>query len=146
MSTTTVPPARASQPPGQGVSRALRPTTKVLPEHARRHNRALVLQSPFTSARDMARLIAPSPVLLGWRVIARVHFDTERRVRELDAPVWVAHGERDWVIPTRFGRRVFEAARVKGELLLVPSAGHNDVAEAGGEAYWRWLERAMGRS
>lgn len=28
-----------------GVSRALRPTVKVLPEHARRHNRSLVLQS-----------------------------------------------------------------------------------------------------
>ena len=107
--------------------------------------RALVLQSPFTSARDMARLIAPSPVLLGWRLIARVQFDTERRVRELDAPVWVAHGERDGIVPTRLGRRVFEAARVKGELLLVPGAGHNDVAEAGGEAYWRWLERALGR-
>jgi fermentation-respiration switch protein FrsA (DUF1100 family) len=107
--------------------------------------RALVLQSPFTSAREMARLIAPSPVLLGWRAIARVHFDTERRARELDAPVWVAHGERDRIIPVRFGRRVYEAARVKGELLLVPGAGHNDVAEAGGEAYWRWLEKAVGR-
>lgn len=107
--------------------------------------RALVLQSPFTSARDMARLIAPSPVLLGWRAIARVHFDTEGRVRELDAPVWVAHGDRDLIIPVRLGRRVYEAARVKGELLVVPGAGHNDVAEVGGERYWRWLEAALRR-
>lgn len=106
--------------------------------------RALVLQSPFTSARDMARLIAPSPVLLGWRLIARVHFDTEARVRALEAPVWVAHGERDGVVPVALGRRVYEAARVKGELLLLPDAGHNDVAEAGGEDYWRWLTRAVG--
>ena len=59
MSITTVPPARTSQPPGQGVSRALRPTTKVLPEHARRHNRSLVLQSLFhrgpSSRADLAR-------------------------------------------------------------------------------------------
>lgn len=107
--------------------------------------RALLLQSPFTSARDMARLIAPSPVLLGWRAIARVHFDTEGRVRALEAPVWVAHGQRDLIVPVRFGRRVHEAARVKGELLLVPGAGHNDVPDAGGEAYWAWLERALGR-
>jgi fermentation-respiration switch protein FrsA (DUF1100 family) len=82
-------------------------------------------------------------VLLGWRAIARVHFDTERRVRELDAPVWVAHGERDLIIPARFGRRVYEAAKVKGDLLLVPRAGHNDVALAGGDAYWDWLARAV---
>ena len=40
-------------------SRALRPTTKVLPEHARQHNRSLVLQSLFhtgpLSRADIAR-------------------------------------------------------------------------------------------
>ena len=40
-------------------SRALRPTNKVLPEHARSHNRALVLQTLYTagaqSRADVAR-------------------------------------------------------------------------------------------
>jgi hypothetical protein len=39
---------------------------------------------------------------------------------------------------------VHAAARMPGELLVVPGAGHNDVDEAGGDAYWRWLERALG--
>lgn len=50
--TTTVQPAR-------GVSRALRPTAKALPEHARAHNRSLVLGHLFhqgpTSRADIAR-------------------------------------------------------------------------------------------
>src|SRR5687768_8603534 len=45
--------------PGRGVSRTLRPTTKQLPEHARRHNRSLVLQTLFhsgpSSRADLAR-------------------------------------------------------------------------------------------
>ena len=106
--------------------------------------RALVLQSPFTSVRDMARLLAPA--LLLWDAIARVHFDTETRVRALRAPVWVSHGTRDLIIPSRMGQRVYAAAAHKGELLLVPGAGHNDVPEAGGEAYWQWLARALGRA
>jgi hypothetical protein len=32
---------------------------------------------------------------------------------------------------------------VKGELLIVDKAGHNDVPEAGGDAYWKWLESAV---
>src|SRR4051812_40269178 len=72
--------------------------------------KALVLESPFTSARDM---VARWPVVglrLGWSLISRVHFDTVARVRGLDVPVFVAHGERDLVVPPRMGRAVFAAA------------------------------------
>ena len=103
--------------------------------------RVLLLQSPFTSARDMARLIAPAVLL--WDLVSRVHFDTERLVRTLRAPVWVSHGSRDLIIPVRMGRRVHAAARAKGELLIVPAAGHNDVVETAGEEYWRWVEAAL---
>ena len=41
------------------------------------------------------------------------------------------------------GREVFAAAENKGELLIVRGAGHNDVAEVGGPAYWSWLDRAV---
>jgi hypothetical protein len=46
------------------------------------------------------------------------------------------------------GRQVFEAAAQRGELLIVQGAGHNDVAEIGGRAYWDWMARAVraGRS
>jgi len=55
MRATTAPPAGA----GRGVGRALRPTGKVLPEHARAHNRSLVLGHLFhetaASRADIAR-------------------------------------------------------------------------------------------
>ena len=104
---------------------------------------ALVLQSPFTSARDMARIIVARPVMAVYQWISRVHYDTEARVRAIDAPVHVAHGTRDFLVPNRMGRRVHAAAKRPGQLLLVPGAGHNDVPDVGGDAYWAWITQAL---
>jgi fermentation-respiration switch protein FrsA (DUF1100 family) len=107
---------------------------------------ALLLQSPFSSARAMARLIVSAPVVLVWKSVSRIHFDTKNAVSHLDAPVSVAHGKRDRLVPFRMGAEVYEAAKQKGQLLLVDTAGHNDVADAGGEDYWRWIMGALGRT
>jgi pimeloyl-ACP methyl ester carboxylesterase len=105
--------------------------------------RALVLQAPLSSARAMAsRMIVPG-LRAFFRLISRVHFDTLARVAGVTTPVWVAHGDRDRVIPVRMGREVFAAAACPGELLIVRGAGHNDVAEIGGAAYWSWITRAV---
>jgi hypothetical protein len=105
----------------------------------------LILEAPFTSARDMARRML-APVAAAWSVVARVHFDTRSTVAALDVPTWVVHGERDGVIPVRMGRAVHAAARIPGELLLVRGAGHNDVRDVAGDAYWEWLRRALERA
>jgi hypothetical protein len=103
----------------------------------------LLLQSPFTSAKAMARRMFLPGVTYFWPIVSRVHYDTVQRVRELAIPVWVAHGLRDRVVPVQMGKEVYDAAMVKGELLLVPGAGHNDVAEHAQDEYWNWLRRAV---
>ena len=105
--------------------------------------RALLLQSPFTSARDMARVIVVPPVSLVWRAISRIHFDTARVVSALDIPVSVAHGKRDRIVPVRMGIAVYNASKRKGALLVVENAGHSDVAEVAGEEYWTWISTAL---
>jgi len=113
-------------------------------ELASRHRPAvLLLESPFTSSRAMSRIIGWRAIQIVWDAIARFHFDTVRQVASLDAPVWVAHGVRDRLIPVQMGREVFAAAKKKGELLLVPDASHNDVRLAGGTDYWHWMESAL---
>jgi pimeloyl-ACP methyl ester carboxylesterase len=104
---------------------------------------ALLLQSPFSSARAMARLIVTPPIVLAWRAISRIHFDTVRAVSQLDIPVSVAHGHRDRIVPFRMGVEVYEAAMRKGELLAVEAAGHNDVAQIAAADYWDWISRAL---
>jgi fermentation-respiration switch protein FrsA (DUF1100 family) len=108
-----------------------------------RRPQALLLQSPFSSARAMARLIVTLPVAIVWRAISRIHFDTVRVVSRLDVPVSVSHGKRDRIVPFRMGLEVYKAARKKGQLLAVEKAGHSDIAEVAGEEYWRWLTTAL---
>lgn len=103
----------------------------------------LLLQAPFTSAREMAPRVISPPLALAFRLISRVHYDTRSAVAAIDAPVWVVHGTRDGVIAVEMGRAVFAAAKRKGELLIVDDAQHNDLAGLGGAAYWDWLERAL---
>ena len=103
----------------------------------------LVMIAPLTSARQMAHRISPGAILLFGTGLARVHYDTEAIVRSLNTPVWVAHGVDDAVVPAEMGQRVFGAAKVQGELLVLDTAGHNDVVEQGGERYWQWLGRSL---
>lgn len=105
--------------------------------------RSLVLQSPFSSAKAMSRRLLLPWLTAFWRFISRVHFDTTDRVRALETPVSVVHGDKDLIIPVTMGREVYSAARRPGELLIVAGAGHNDVPEVGGPAYWTWLVRAI---
>lgn len=105
--------------------------------------RALLLEAPFASARAMAARLGVPGILPLWRAISRVHYDTRGRVADLDVPVWVVHGERDMVTPVQMGREVFQAARRKGELLVLEGVGHNDVVETGAERYWDWLQRGL---
>jgi len=104
---------------------------------------ALLLQSPFSSARAMARRMVLPGLTMFWPIVSRVHYDTIQRVRDLAVPVWVAHGLRDHVVPVEMGKEVYDAATVKGELLLVAGAGHNDVAERAPTEYWNWLRTAL---
>jgi pimeloyl-ACP methyl ester carboxylesterase len=104
--------------------------------------RSLVLQSPFTTAQEMARRMFVPGINALWGLISRVHFDTIARVRTLAMPVSVVHGDRDFIIPEWMGRAVYNSAKEKGHLLIVHGAGHNDVPQVGAEAYWSWLARS----
>lgn len=104
---------------------------------------ALLLQAPFTSAQAMARLIVWPPITYIWKILSRIHFDTITVVSDLDVPVAVSHGKRDRIVPFRMGMEVFNAARRKGPLLVVDRAGHSDLAQIGGEDYWRWVSTGL---
>ncbi len=118
----------------------------VATELAERHPpRVLLLQSPFSSARAMARVIVSRPTEFAWNAVTRIHFDTRMVVSKMDTPVFVIHGMRDRIVPVKLGREVFDAARNKGDLLIVDGAGHNDLSQVGGDAYWSWVRGALKR-
>lgn len=91
----------------------------------------LVLESAFTSLRDMARVhypIFPS-------FIAGHGFDNLALMGRIDCPVLFVHGDADQLIPITMGRRLAEQAGARGESLVLPGADHNDTYDSGGDAY-----------
>jgi fermentation-respiration switch protein FrsA (DUF1100 family) len=124
-----------------GTPVAVELAAELAAEDVRLH--ALLLESPFTSAREMAGSIGPHGTLLYRIGLVRFRWDTEAQVRQLHVPVAVVHGRHDNIVPVAMGSRVHAAAAVPGPLLIVDTAGHNDVAWQAGEDYWHWLRRAL---
>jgi len=94
--------------------------------------RAVVLESPFSNAVEMARehyAILP-------RFIVRLSMDNLERAARLTAPLLVFHGTEDDIALPRMGRAVAEAGHAR-ELVLIQGAGHNETYDVGGEEYRR---------
>jgi fermentation-respiration switch protein FrsA (DUF1100 family) len=92
--------------------------------------RALILDSPLSNAREMARLhyrFLPT-------FMTRLELDNLTRAQRLTAPLLVFHGTEDWITPVDMGRRVAEVGRAE-EFVEIPGADHNDIHFVGGDAY-----------
>lgn len=109
----------------------------VAAEMASRHaSRAVILESPFVSIDEMAKVISP------WLPIGPLlsaKFDNLDKVGKINAPLLVLHGERDEIIPFAQGQRVFAAGREPKAFYPIPGAGHNDTFMVGGPAYYERL-------
>ena len=91
----------------------------------------LVLQSAFTSVKDMGRLHYP---FIPAAVVPDA-YPSLRRVAQLQAPLLVIHGDRDDIVPVAHGRALFEAAPQPKRIEIVRGAGHNDLLDTMGASY-----------
>ncbi len=82
---------------------------------------ALIVDSCFTSAKDMA--IELYPFLPTWMM--SVKFDNISKVERLTIPKLFMHSSQDEIVPREMGERLFQAAANPKEFLLT-SGGHND--------------------
>ncbi len=92
--------------------------------------RAVILESPLTTARDMARVHYPFLP----RFILRLSLDNLERAGRLAAPLLLFHGDQDQIAPLWMGRAVAEAGHAR-EFVVIEGAGHNETYDVGGRAY-----------
>jgi fermentation-respiration switch protein FrsA (DUF1100 family) len=91
----------------------------------------LILDAPFTSIADVGAAAYPfAPV----RWVVKDAFHSDRRIARVRAPILVRHGERDDVVPIRFGERLFALANEPKRFLRIPLGGHVIEDDAGGMA------------
>lgn len=111
-----------------GISLGTGVATKMAAE---RELGAVVLEAPYTSTVDVAGIRFPV-VPVGWLMEDR--FESLARIRAITEPLLVMHGDRDDVIPQRFGRQLFDAANAPKEGFWPTGVGHSDVFDNGGFA------------
>lgn len=87
--------------------------------------RALIVQSSFTSLREMTKrfgLFWILPVDL----ILRQHFDSLQKIKSLRIPLLIIHGTADPQIPVAMGQALYQAAPEPKQILIIPQAGHDN--------------------
>lgn len=113
-----------------GAAVALQLATEVPP-------RALILESPFTSAVEMGQRTFP---WLPVRWIMRNRFASIEKIGRYYGPLLIVHGTQDTLIPFTMGQTLFDRANEPKRFYAVVGADHNDVALTGGRLYMQAID------
>lgn len=82
----------------------------------------LILDAPFSSAVDVAQWrYSFLPV---WLMMLD-RYPSDEYIAQIEAPLLIFHGDRDRVVPLRFGQDLFARAVEPKEMHIVPGAGHD---------------------
>ncbi len=102
---------------------------------------ALVLEAPFTSIADMARVAYP---FLGpFTSLVRTRYDNLAKIPGIALPLLIFHARRDPVVPFEQGEALFKAAPEPKAFVPLENAGHADGFLVEGEVYWGAWKRLL---
>lgn len=100
----------------------------------RRDVRSLIIESAFTSTKDMAKSMFLFQLLSPF---LPSHYNNLRKIRAVTVPKLIIHGETDEIIPFSMGQRLYQAANVPKYFFPISGAGHNDTYFVGGKRYFQ---------
>lgn len=104
----------------------------------RREVWSLIIESAFTSTRDMAKemflfqLLSPT---------LPANYNNLKKIKSIHVPKFIIHGEEDEIVPFSMGERLYGAAPDPKSFYPVPRAGHNDTYRVGGKDYFDAFSR-----
>lgn len=104
----------------------------------------LIVESSFTSIREVIAArnnfrMFPVDLILTQR------FDSIKKVPSLKMPVLFIHGTADLTVPAFMSQNLYTAAPEPKQLILVPGAGHNNVAEFAPSIYMPAVQSFVNR-
>jgi len=100
---------------------------------------ALILESTFSSARDMAQSLFP---LMSHILVMRYDFKTSTHIKQVHCPVMVVHSPDDDIIPFHLGQKVYAAAN-QPKFFTSLKGDHNSGFLASQPGYEQDLARFM---
>ncbi|MEM6781553.1 MAG: alpha/beta hydrolase [Pseudomonadota bacterium] len=93
---------------------------------------AVILEAPYTSTVDVGQERFPiAPV----RWLMKDRFESIKKVPALNRPLLILHGQKDMIVPYKYGARLFEAASEPKMMQTYPKAGHLDLYEFGAASH-----------
>jgi fermentation-respiration switch protein FrsA (DUF1100 family) len=92
----------------------------------------LIVQSSFTSAREMAAVVMP----LLPRVFLHTEMDSVTKLSRVHCPKLFIHSRADEVVPFELGYRLYQAAPEPKQFYEVNGAPHNSTYLVGGKPYF----------
>ncbi len=105
---------------------------------ARDGARGLVVESTFTSIRDVASVHYP----LLPRDLVQIQLDSVGKIGRYRGPLLQSHGDADTLVPYKLGRGLFEAANEPKQFVTFRGRDHNDPPPA---EYYRVLAAFLDR-
>ena len=111
--------------------------TSVAGEIARQYSAAgLILEGAFPSIQAMA-----DHHYFGFpaRWLVDSEFNLAEKLKHISLPLLMIHGQKDTIVPVKFGKQVFDGAHQPKQWYGVERAGHNDVPFVGGNAYYQQI-------
>lgn len=95
--------------------------------------KGVIVEGTFTSIGDMFGTFE-----WGWLPVSLLiteRFDSLAAAPRIKAPLLVVHGSDDSLVPSRFGRRVYERATAAKRFLLIEGGTHSTTTWRGAEQY-----------
>jgi hypothetical protein len=112
--------------------------------HYQEEMEGLIIESGFPSVvRILFHLGIPTP-MLGLEEIDR---ECLERIKKMFLPSLIIHGEQDSLVPLKNAKDIYEhLGTQEKELLIIPSATHNDIMLVGLKDYFKAIHQFVGRS
>lgn len=90
---------------------------------------SLILDVPFSSLAEVAAY--RFPLLIGAKFAVQDKFESYKKIGKIKSPVLILLAENDFVVPTKFGKRLFDYAKEPKEIRVFKGAGHMDIHSYG---------------
>jgi len=94
--------------------------------------KAIIFESAYSATSEVAKMRFP---ILPVDLLMKDKFESIKKIPDLTMPKIFIHGERDMIIPIRFGRDLFEAAPEPKQWVEIKNSGHNALYDYGAQLH-----------
>jgi fermentation-respiration switch protein FrsA (DUF1100 family) len=89
----------------------------------KREARALIIESAFTSTKDMAKNMSLFALLAP---VLPSNYNNLKKIPQIDGPKLIIHGTKDNIVPYSMGKKLYDASKAPKFFFPIERAGHND--------------------